>query len=52
VANARHSVRILALDGDFDHVSSTEVRERIAQGLPWEHLAPEGARELVRRAYR
>jgi nicotinate-nucleotide adenylyltransferase len=51
VANARHSVRIMALDGDFDHVSSTEVRERIAQGLPWEHLAPEGARELVRRVY-
>jgi len=51
VANARHSVRILALDGDFDHVSSTELRERIAQGLPWEHLAPEGARELVRRVY-
>ena len=52
VANARHSVRILALDGEFDHVSSTEIRERIAQGLPWEHLAPEGARELVRRVYR
>jgi nicotinate-nucleotide adenylyltransferase len=52
VANARHCVRILALDGDFDHVSSTEVRERISQGLPWEHLAPEGARELVRQVYR
>jgi len=51
VANARHSVRILALDGEFDHVSSTEIRDRIAQGLPWEHLAPEGARELVRRVY-
>jgi nicotinate-nucleotide adenylyltransferase len=52
VANARHSVKILALDGEFDHVSSTEVRRRIAQGLAWEHLAPEGARELVRRVYR
>ena len=51
VANARHTVEILALDGDFDHVSSTEVRDRIARGLPWEHLAPEGARELVRRVY-
>lgn len=47
----RHSVEILALDGEFDHVSSTEVRERIAQGLPWEHLAPEGARELIGRVY-
>jgi nicotinate-nucleotide adenylyltransferase len=51
VANARHSVRILALDGEFDHVSSTEIRDRIAQGLPWEHLAPEGARELVKHIY-
>ena len=51
VANARHSVRILALEGEFDHVSSTEIRDRIAQGLPWEHLAPEGARELVRQVY-
>lgn len=47
----RHSVDRLALNGEFDHVSSTEVRERIAQGLPWEHLAPEGARELVKRIY-
>jgi nicotinate-nucleotide adenylyltransferase len=51
VANARHSVRILALEGEFDHISSTEIRNRIAQGLPWEHLAPEGARELVRQVY-
>jgi nicotinate-nucleotide adenylyltransferase len=47
----RHSVEQLALDGEFDHVSSTEVRERIARGLPWEHLAPAGARELMRRVY-
>jgi nicotinate-nucleotide adenylyltransferase len=47
----RQSVEVLALDGEFDHVSSTEMRERIAQGLPWEHLAPEGARELIRQAY-
>jgi len=51
VPNYRHSVEILALDGEYDHVSSTEVRERIAQGLPWEHLTPEGARELVRAIY-
>jgi nicotinate-nucleotide adenylyltransferase len=50
-ANARQSVEILALNGEFDEVSSTEVRERIAQGLPWEHLAPQGARDLVRRIY-
>jgi nicotinate-nucleotide adenylyltransferase len=51
VPDYRHCVEILPLNGEFDHVSSTEVRERIAQGLPWEHLAPEGARDLVRRAY-
>ena len=50
-AKIRHTVGILALDGAFDHVSSTELRERIAQGLPWEHLAPEKARDLVRRVY-
>jgi nicotinate-nucleotide adenylyltransferase len=47
----RHAVEHLTMAGHFDHVSSSEVRERIAQGLPWEHLAPAGARELVRRAY-
>jgi len=51
VPNFRHSVEILALDDEFDHVSSTEVRERIVQGLPWEHLTPKGARDLVRRVY-
>jgi len=50
-ADARQGVDILSLEGEFDHVSSTEIRERIAQGLAWEHLAPEGARELVRQAY-
>jgi nicotinate-nucleotide adenylyltransferase len=50
--NFRRGVEILALTGEFDHVSSTEVRERIAEGRPWEHLIPEGARELVRRVYR
>jgi nicotinate-nucleotide adenylyltransferase len=52
MAKFRHTVGMLALDGAFDHVSSTEIRERIAQGLPWEHLAPERARDLVRRVYR
>lgn len=51
VLDFRHCVEILPLDGEFDHVSSTEVREQIAQGLPWEHLVPTGARDLVRRAY-
>jgi nicotinate-nucleotide adenylyltransferase len=51
VPNLRHRVEILPLNGQFDHVSSTEVRDRIAQGAPWEHLVPEAARELVRQVY-
>jgi cytidyltransferase-like protein len=36
---------------DLDHVSSTEVRRRIASGEAWEHLVPEPASELARRIY-
>ena len=40
----------LELSGDFDHVSASEVRARIARGEPWEHLVPPavqpGARNL------
>ena len=38
--------------GSLDHVSATEVRDRISRGEPWEHLVPEEIRELVRRVYR
>jgi nicotinate-nucleotide adenylyltransferase len=51
VPDYRHCVEILPLNGEFDHVSSTEVRERIAHNQPWEHLVPAGARDLARRAY-
>ena len=34
----------LELNGAFDHVSASEVRSRIANGEPWEHLVPESAR--------
>ena len=30
----------LELNGDFDHVSASEVRTRIGSGEPWEHLVP------------
>jgi len=39
------------LPGDHDLVSSTEVRERIARGEPWEHLVPGEIAERVRRIY-
>jgi len=42
----------LELAGAFDHVSATEVRERIARGDPWEHLVPPEASGQVREIYR
>ncbi|MEO8370984.1 MAG: hypothetical protein ABI806_17510 [Candidatus Solibacter sp.] len=41
----------LDLSGDYDPVSASEVRERIAQGLPWEHLVPPSARHRVGEIY-
>ena len=41
----------LRLNGDFDEVSSSEVRRRIEAGEPWEHLVPEEIVDLVREVY-
>jgi nicotinic acid mononucleotide adenylyltransferase len=41
----------LPIPGSHSNVSATEVRERIAQGQPWEHLVPPAIREEVRRIY-
>ena len=41
----------LDLDAEHDHVSSSEVRQRIARGKPWEHLVPEAIVGLVREIY-
>jgi nicotinic acid mononucleotide adenylyltransferase len=46
-----HAVQHLDIDEDWDSVSATEVRRRIALCEPWEHLVPPAAQELVRRAY-
>jgi cytidyltransferase-like protein len=46
-----HRVRPLAVASGFEDVSSTEVRDRIAAGMPWEHLVPESIVDLVRRIY-
>jgi nicotinate-nucleotide adenylyltransferase len=48
----RSAMRRLELAGEFDHVSATEVRERIARGEPWEHLVPAAVRQKVREIYR
>lgn len=44
-------IHALAISGEHDSVSSTEVRERIARGRPWEHLVPESIVERVREIY-
>lgn len=47
----RGRIHALAADGAFEAVSSTEVRERIGRGEPWEHLVPEAIIERVRAIY-
>jgi len=41
----RTRIHLLDLAGRHDHVSSTEVRERIERGEPWQHLVP---KEIVK----
>jgi nicotinate-nucleotide adenylyltransferase len=48
----RQSVRRLELAAEFEAVSATEIRRRIARGEPWEHLAPSAVTDIVRRIYR
>jgi nicotinic acid mononucleotide adenylyltransferase len=50
-AQFRHRIHSLALGGEHDSVSSSEVRERIARGQRWEHLVPEPIVELVKAIY-
>jgi len=47
----RDRVHALQVRGGHDAVSSTEVRERIARGEPWEHLVPEEIVDRVRAIY-
>ena len=44
-------IHALQLGSEQEEVSSTQVRERIARGEPWEHLVPAGIRERVREIY-
>ena len=46
-----HRVRSLIVDPQYDAVSATEVRSRIADGEPWEHLVPPSTIDLVRQFY-
>ena len=46
-----HRIQTLALHRGQNDVSSTEVRDRIARGDPWEHLVPDAIVEHVREIY-
>ena len=46
-----HRVHLLELRGEHEHVSSSEVRERIARGGRWEHLVPESIVARVKEIY-
>ncbi|HLJ51039.1 MAG TPA: hypothetical protein VKU01_33760 [Bryobacteraceae bacterium] len=50
-SHLQRQIRRLHLRNDFDHVSSTEVRERIRHSHTWEHLVPEPIVEDVRKIY-
>ncbi|HLK64877.1 MAG TPA: nicotinate-nicotinamide nucleotide adenylyltransferase [Bryobacteraceae bacterium] len=47
----RHAVRHLQLCGDFDEVSGSDVRQRIARGEPWKHLVPVAIQREVAAIY-
>jgi len=49
--HVRHAIERLDLSEDLDSVSSTEVRNRIARGEPWEHLVPKEVRKLAAEIY-
>jgi nicotinate (nicotinamide) nucleotide adenylyltransferase len=50
-AQYRDRIQASQVGPGYEEVSSTEVRERIARGEPWEHLVPERIRERVREIY-
>ena len=47
----RSRIHPLAMEGDYDAFSATEVRDRIRAGLPWRHLVPEAIAGIVESVY-
>ncbi len=48
----RHRIHELELGPDYEEISSTEVRERIRRGQPWQQMVPEPIRNMVEEIYR
>jgi nicotinate (nicotinamide) nucleotide adenylyltransferase len=50
---ARHADRVMrvSMGGEFDEVSSSEVRNRMENGLPWRHLMPAAIADLAAKIY-
>ena len=46
-----HRIQSLTVSADFEDVSSSQIRERIARGDPWRHLAPEALHGLTEKIY-
>jgi nicotinic acid mononucleotide adenylyltransferase len=51
--HARHAERVIRIpmSAQFNEVSSTEVRNRIASGKPWRHLLPDVIEDLAGKVY-
>ena len=47
-----HRIGALNMFGDWNEVSSTEVRERVRRGEAWEEMVPAAIRPMVERIYR
>lgn len=45
------AIQRLELASNFDQISASEVRDRMARGASWEHLVPAPIRRHVRRIY-
>jgi nicotinate-nucleotide adenylyltransferase len=50
--NLAEHVRPVEVAPGLEAVSASEIRRRIAQGEPWEHMAPAAIREKVKAVYR
>ncbi|MBL8212912.1 MAG: hypothetical protein JNK87_19510 [Bryobacterales bacterium] len=50
-AHLAHAIAALPMCGDWDEVSSTHVRQAIANGCRWRHLVPEEIAAEVERLY-